>query len=493
MLRISFKKYVKDKRGQFAVWFAIIGFPMTVGVSLAVDTHNARRVHTNLQAALDSAALAAVMNQKLASTERATFAEAYFWDNFESSHAFNVDIGIDVKEATENRVVITASGHIDASVGGAIGLSEINIDTNSIAERTTEHTICVLTLNPTDKHSFSVTDKADFTAEKCSVQVNSAHDEAAFIDKKSNARAEAFCTHGASKGIFTPFANSECRRVNDPHIDLVSPAPLPCNGLGAEAETIGKWSYDPNNHDTDDDDDNPGSGEHLQKHAGHNDDKHHNHKHTHFRASGIYTHSHNHPVGKHHTGDPSPEIDPVEAEIGLTLADEAVVFPGTYCDGIRIIGEGVRFMPGQYDVHKGLFFKSGGASIAEDVVFVFHGIDTELRVEEDASLYVKAPSLGRMAGMAFFHKPRAHKELPIGTNYLKGGGNLDVRGTVYFPYHTLEIGKGSEFASEAPATSYISYNAHFTGGSKTVIQSDHEAADLPRLKPHSDSSARLVE
>ena len=481
--------FFENTRGHFAIWFAIMGLPMAFGVTYSIEHMNARDTKTELTAALDASALAAVLNQQLTPTERRTFAQNYFKENFSGSEYFTLD----VKDSSANRVELYAEGSVETSVAGAFGINTILIAGDAVALKTVENTICVLTLNPEGEDSFLVEKGSDFQANGCSVQVNSNSPFAARVDNVSHASAKSFCAHGGTVGLFSPFANSECSIVPDPFISLAPPAPLPCNGLGAvEEEELGI-------EDEDEDEDL----DHFDKHAGHYDNKHHIHRHSH---NGVY-HTHNHRIFEHHAlveGLTNPIIDPadfndpivdkisdMEASVRVTALDEAVLYPGTYCDGIRVSGQGVKFMPGQYDVHKGIFFKEGGQSVAENVVFIFHGDLTELKVEAGASVSITAPAEGKMGGIAFFHKPKTSKELPIGTNTLKGGGNLQIAGTAYFPYHTIEVGNGHNFGAQAPATSYISYNAHFTEGSRIVIASDHVEAGLPPLEPRSDSAARL--
>lgn len=488
MKKFSLVSYLRDKSGQFAVWFAIIGLPMTAGVTFSIEYLNARDIKTELSAALDSAALAAVLNQQLNVTERAQFARDYFEDNFEGASAFTLE----VKDSSALRVELAAKGVTKTSVSGAFGITQIGISDDVVAVKTEENVICVLTLNPDGADSFLVENGSIFQAMGCSVQVNSSHANAARVDNRSSATAPSFCAHGGTLGMFLPFANSECRIVPDPYINLVPPPPLPCNGLGA-VEEVEIGTPDPDVDDSHDD-----------KHAQHYDDKHHIHKHSH---DGVY-HTHNHKKFKHHdwkeglefpiiapenfVEDADADVSEMEASVTLTAEDNAILYPGTYCDGIRVNGDGVRFMPGQYDVHKGIFFKEGGQSVADNVVFIFHGDLTELKVEAGANVSITAHSEGPMGGIAFFHKPKTNRSLPIGTNTLKGGGNLQISGTAYFPYHTIEVGNGSQFGAQAPATSYISYNAHFTDLSQITIASDHQEAGLPPLQPRADSAARLV-
>lgn len=491
MKKSLFLSYCKDTSGQFAIWVALLGLPMTAGITLTLEHMSARDMSTNLSAALDAAALAAVLNQQLTEPQRRAFATQYFYDNFDDSDSFTLD----VRDATSTRVELFAKGSLDTSVSGAFGIRKIAISDEVVAMKTEENVICVLTLNPNGEDSFLVEEGSDFFARDCSVQVNSVHPKAARVDHKSRAQAKSFCAHGGTSGLFTPYANSECRVVPDPLANLVPPAPLPCNGKGAVPESVGR--IDP-------------ELDHADEHETVNNRRFHNHRHDH---NGKW-HTHNHKIAEHHVfgshltnpiipfganpadyahiDDDGNGVSPMEASVGLDVEDQAILFPGTYCDGIKVNGDGVRFMPGQYDVYKGLYFKEGGQSIADDVVFIFHGDLTELKVEKDAKVRVSAPRVGKMAGIAFFHKPKTNRALPIGKNWLKGGGNLDVRGAVYFPYHTLEVGKGSHFESSALAASYISYNAHFTEDSSISIASDHERAGLPPLEPRSDSGARLM-
>ena len=76
------KAFRRDESGQFAVWTALLGVPMIMGVGIAIDMENKNRRAQMLTSALDTASLAAVLPATMTDTERAAYAEEVFRNNF---------------------------------------------------------------------------------------------------------------------------------------------------------------------------------------------------------------------------------------------------------------------------------------------------------------------------------------------------------------------------------------------------------------------------
>ena len=56
------KAFRRDESGQFAVWTALLGVPMIMGVGIAIDMENKNRRAQMLTSALDTASFAAVLS-----------------------------------------------------------------------------------------------------------------------------------------------------------------------------------------------------------------------------------------------------------------------------------------------------------------------------------------------------------------------------------------------------------------------------------------------
>jgi len=172
--------------------------------------------------------------------------------------------------------------------------------------------------------------------------------------------------------------------------------------------------------------------------------------------------------------------------------------PGSYCGGVTVDGINVRFLPGTHTIIDGpLIFRNNAEAVGDGVTFVMSGLNSTLNIESGAQVNMKAPSIGPLAGLAFFqdveNQTGSAGKFPNGINILSSGGSLDVTGTVYFPTQTVEVQGKSSFGSNAPATSFIAYNIDFYGSPTINISVDHQRAGLPPLMPRTEDGARLVQ
>ena len=259
--------------------------------------------------------------------------------------------------------------------------------------------------------------------------------------------AKSFCTVGGAQGKFFPFVNTQCSAVEDPFVNLTPPEPGPCvfdDKLEFKIdEVIDETKY-----------------------------------------GNIFT-----------------------DEIVSIVGDNITLKPGTYCDKLKVEGYNVTFLPGTYIMNNAaLEFKQGASATAKDVTFVFHGKKSKVKVDSGANLYVKAPTDGPYAGLAFYQnlaaahlekdgktKKEEDQKFPSAKSELKGGATMSILGTVYLPGQELKVGSDSGLGTQAPATSFIAYDVAFEGGSRIDVAVDHVSAGVPPLLPRSDEGARLVE
>jgi len=218
------ERYRADSSGQIAVFFAILALPILAITTLAVDYTKFIQIDNNVANALDDAALAAVLDQTLTEPQRAAVATRYFWENFQENESFKLE----VIESRQDRVELKATGEIDLSVSHALGMNGFEVSKMAVSEPTQETVICVLALDPKSAGSFEVSLGSNFNAVNCSVQVNSMHVSAAFVDGTSYVHAKSFCVSGGARGMFMPSVNTECRSVDDPYKDVRAPASAMC-------------------------------------------------------------------------------------------------------------------------------------------------------------------------------------------------------------------------------------------------------------------------
>jgi len=180
-----------------------------------------------------------------------------------------------------------------------------------------------------------------------------------------------------------------------------------------------------------------------------------------------------------------------------TFGADAELMPGTYCNGMKISGVNVTFLPGIYIVKdKPLEFSKGSQATGVGVTFILKGKAT-LEIKTNSQVNLRATASGIYGGLVFFQTPDLAKvgkapKYPTAISNIKSGGGLTIIGTAYFPSQKLVITSDSPVQSKSPATSLIAYQLEFGGKINTQIRVDHEAGGIPPLLPRSDEGARLV-
>jgi len=85
-------RYCRNTSGQFAVWMGVLALPLLMATTFAMDFYSAQRSATQIKAALDAAALAAVTNQNISDKERGEYATKHFNTNFKDSENFTMTV-----------------------------------------------------------------------------------------------------------------------------------------------------------------------------------------------------------------------------------------------------------------------------------------------------------------------------------------------------------------------------------------------------------------
>lgn len=467
-----FARYVDNINGHFGLWFAAAAFPLMIATSAVVDFRKAEANRAGIKGALDTAVLAAVSNNQISNQAKSAFAKDIFRDNYTGNAVLDLDV-----EATDGRVEMNATGYVPTSIGKAVGFKSVDVSDRSVAVMNRQNTICVLALAEDGKARLSFNDDAQFYSPTCSVQSNSVDAKGVISRTSSTPVAKSFCSAGGAVGEFYPFMRGECQKVTDPYRERRAPASGVCidpnlfeaapvstaggQGKGGKPGLIGGlvntllpglrlgWLKDPE---------------------------------TIRRLASTY----------------SKDLINVAESVNYTGSNK-ILLPGTYCGGLTVNGQNVTFMPGNYIILDGpLTFKNGARAKAENVSFVLRGEKAVVTVESGSEVYLKAPKVGDMAGLAIYQDQQilgqaGKHTYPNGLNVISSGGSLNVVGTMYFPTQGLEVVGESELGAESPATSFIAYQIGFSGDTKAEVKVDHVAGGIPPMLPRSDDGARLVE
>lgn len=231
---VLLNRFKLDTRGNIALMFGVAAVPVIMAGGMAVDFMRALDKKADLQAALDGAALAAVVADVDSDSEREAVALAYISANF-SSTIDNPSVAVD-----GSTVTVTANTVVNTGMMSIVGQDHISPTGSAVATRDQGSPVCFLTLDPTGASSIEMQGSATFSAPGCAVHANSDNDRGLDIHTSSPAVADAFCVVGGYTGrSYSPAPRGGCRKVNDPFADLPWPAFTGCleNNLQVKSET----------------------------------------------------------------------------------------------------------------------------------------------------------------------------------------------------------------------------------------------------------------
>lgn len=446
MIKHVLRRFKNETSGQFAVWTAVIALPMTIGVSVALDSHLAAKEKTRLKSALDAAALAAITNQTLTIEGRAGYAK----DRFQSNMDGEAKAKLKVVNSSSERVELTGTVEVPTLMSGLTGRNRLKVSAVSATELVKGSTVCMLTLDPDSPRSFEVTSGASLDASTCGIQVNSRDKQASIVDHGGKALAQSFCIAGGARGNHYPYANTECSLLENPYSDVQIPDAGACVDEAELQALVLDWR----------------SGRNA--------------------------------VEQHEVLEYQRWAD-AEAAGRIwypTFFEKNHLKPGNYCNGLFLEGKEFNLDPGVYHITGGsLVFGLGTELVGEGVTFVVHD-KVEIDIRDGSILNIKGPSEGPMRGLVIAqnlgNKPIISTLYPNATTSISEGGILNLLGTVYLPSHQIEFLGGSLSRTTAPATSFIAHRISIRDGANLNVAVDHIEADIPPILPRSDDGARLV-
>lgn len=436
------KDYLKNESGQYAIMMAILGLPLVMAASAAMDFSSAQSEYSSVKNALDNAVLAAATNNKASLSEKEKIALLHFKQNY--SGRANVTATANAKGDV---VTMTANGMVPFSVSEALGVEGVEIGVKSAAKRSEENIICVLALSPTKSEAVKFSGGVEFFAPECSVHANSTASNALYSDGQKAPIAKSFCATGGVRGSFSPYAKGECLPVSDPYANVKTATIGSCVFTQSNGKKNGQKKKDPG-------------------------------------AS---------------TAVASEALADIEESLNTT-GSNVILRPGTYCGGLTVDGVNVEFLPGDYIMQDGPFtIRNGAEANGRGVTFGFMGKKGVLRVELNADANFTAPSNGERQGIVFMQMDdvkASSSQSDKKRHVITSGGNLNINGTVYFPTQSLIVsGVGTQMGAQAPATSFIADSLVFEGeaGSRVKVNVDHRKAGLPPLLPRAEEGAMLIE
>ena len=409
------RTFLGNERGVVAIMVAI-ALPVLVGTAaIAVDLGYIMSIRAQLQAAADSAALAAASRLNSPAQAR-NLALQYATRNMPVARHGNVLALADVVLGSWNsttRVFTPGGGTTDAirvsarrsqTNGNAVnlffapilGIDTTDITASATAVRASGGNACVLALDPSARGSLQAAGSASTTFNGCNVAVNSSDSQA--LQVRGTAALTANCasvvggtavTGSATLNLTCAAAATGISPIADPYASLPSPATGAC---------------DQNN----------------------------------FRVNANQT---------------------------------ATLSPGRYCNGLTLGGNSnVTLQSGTYIIDGGRLTINGGAVVQEvaggtGITFILTNSDdgpaATVTINGGAIATLAAPTTGTYEGILFFQDERSVSST---RNSFLGGSTTNFTGALYFPGQEVRF-TGGNTTGGATCTQIVANVISFTGNS----------------------------
>jgi len=241
-----FKKYLDEKKGSFAINFAILMPILLAMAASGLDFTAYNQQKAAMQSAADAAAIAAVKEATLkgwSSSIANSIAESVVDSNYSPTNAgTNYHKVSSLADQTNRRITVTvAQDHYPYFMASVFPSPQIKVQATATAAGSSN--ICVIGLDETRSGTLKLDDSAVLSAPKCAVYSNSnAHDGISAVHF-SKLTAELTCSVGGTQSGSGNFANdpvTNCPSVADPLASRPAPSFSPvCDHNGLVVNTRG--------------------------------------------------------------------------------------------------------------------------------------------------------------------------------------------------------------------------------------------------------------
>lgn len=161
----------------------------------------------------------------------------------------------------------------------------------------------------------------------------------------------------------------------------------------------------------------------------------------------------------------------------FVIGGTATLKPGVYCGGLNIqAGARVTLEPGEYIIRDGTLRVGSRAELhGNGVGFYFDGPLSTLNFGSDATIVLRAPTTGPMAGLLFF-TDRAQPEGRV--NIINSDNARVLVGTIYMPNAKFVIDASKTVGDLSEYTAIVARNVEFRRGT-VVLNADYGLTDVP--------------
>jgi Putative Flp pilus-assembly TadE/G-like len=215
----AFKAFRRDTRGQVAVILGVCAIPIVIAASIGLDMASSSSMKSEIQAAADSAVLAAARRLAVGADEsdKEALAIGTFYANLSPALQQLIvgspEVDIDFPSHT---IKLIASVTTDTLLS-SLATDQIVLGIEAAATISEGNPICMMALNPTAPGAISIQGTADVLAEGCSIQVNSEDEQALYQNGNGTASATSYCVAGGVEGDnYTPTPRENCAAEKDP-------------------------------------------------------------------------------------------------------------------------------------------------------------------------------------------------------------------------------------------------------------------------------------
>lgn len=226
-----FRRFLSDRRGNFALTTAVMS-PVFFGVvGLAFDYSIYANQRSAMQDAADAAALAAISeasvqgwNAKVLRSTAKQFVKSELKTASMSSAVY--DVGVSVKPKNNQlSVTVSQDGHGYLLLGFI--KSNPQIEVSAVSTLASATSVCVLTLDPDEDKTLKIGKKSAMVADNCGIFANSTDANAIKVNSGAVLAAETICSSGGWDGRkldVSPEPVTDCPPMSDPLIGRAPPS-----------------------------------------------------------------------------------------------------------------------------------------------------------------------------------------------------------------------------------------------------------------------------
>lgn len=175
------RNLIQNEQGNVAMLFTFMMLPLTLGIGLAVDFGRGNLAESDMQAALDGAAIAALRADP---ADAEAVGQRFFSYNFKTPMVTTPVVNFDIKQ--DGQIAATARASLDMPFGALIGIETFEVATattvipeRSVAQTETEEIVfqggapCLHVMDQSDQEALNLINNTNVNASTCDVRVRS--------------------------------------------------------------------------------------------------------------------------------------------------------------------------------------------------------------------------------------------------------------------------------------------------------------------------------